>query len=504
MKGLLSNAASRAWMVVALVGAVVVVLVFALQLIPRLTGAQDLIDAAEPALTDERVAGERAGVDFISKYADTADPLIEADDAASEVPKLIGIVTKATGLSTAQVLGVLKKEAPHTTALLQALPLEGVAAELPGLQSFLGKTLKLSPEELQAALEKSFPRLSQTLATVGPVTSGWSDIPGMDGMTRFDGKTPVKTVPVLRDYFSQDLVAAVEANKDDFQKVADKGGVGYIPWLLLVVGFVVLAFGLLMAMRAKSSPPGKAAWAVVVVVGVAILAIVLGLSYFDRLDAADKVIDNLEPAFTEERVKGDVAGINMVHQVVLFGDPIATEKGGGSSEVPKLVAFVSKETGLSSRQVLAALTKEAPKTTAVLQAIPLEAVSAEIPHLLDVLTKTLKLSEEELLAALTKSTPGLAQTITNVTAVTSGWNNVPGTEKLTRFDGKTPVRAMATLDDFFREDVIPVLPEEREHFDKLANTWPPVTYFPPLLLVVGLLVVAYGLLGMFVISKKSS
>ncbi len=503
MKGLLSNAASRAWLVVALVGAVVVVLVFALQLFPRLTGAQDLIDAAEPALTDERVAGDRAGIDFISKYVDTADPLVTAEGGgAKEVGALIGIVTKATGLSQAEVLGVLKKEAPHTTALLQALPFEDVTKELPGLQKFLGDTLKLSPEELQAALADNFPRLSQTLAAAAPTTNGWNAVPGLENMTRFDGTTPVRTVPALRDYYSKDLVAAVEANHKDFQKVADKGGVGYIPWLLLVIGVVVLAFGLLMAMRAKSKPPGASAWAVVVVVGVAILAVVLGLSYFDRLDAADTVINNLEPAFDAERVKGDVAGINMVHQVVLFGDPLATAKGGGSAEVPKLVAFVSDKAGLSEAQVLAALTKQAPKTTAVLQAIPLEEVSKEIPHLLDVLSKTLKISEATILAALKKETPGLAQTITTVPDLTAGWNNVPGTEKLTRFDGSTPVRTMTALDDYFREDVIPVLAQEREHFDKLANTWPPVTYFPPLLLVVGLLVVLYGLLGMFVLSKK--
>jgi hypothetical protein len=504
MKGLLGNAASRAWLVVALVGAIVVVLVFALQLIPRLTGAQDLIDAAGPALNDERVAGDRAGINFISKYVDTADPLVTAKGGgAGEVAPLIGIVTKKTGLSTAQVLAALQKEAPHTTALLQALPFSDVTKELPGLQAFLAKALKLSPEELQAALTKSFPRLSQTLAAAAPVTNGWNDVPGLENMTRFDGTTPVRTVPELRDYFSKDLVAAVEANKDDFQKVEDKGGVGYIPWLLLVVGAVVLLFGLLMAVRAKSSTPGRGPWAIVVVVGVVILGLVIGLSYFDRLDAADKVINNLEQAFTKERVAGDAAGIEMVHQTVLFGDPLATVKGGGSSEVPKLVKFVSGETGLSEKAVLAELTKRAPKTTAVLQAIPLQAVSDEVPHLLGFLSKTLDLPGDKLLEALRTSTPGLAQALENVGAVTTGWNNVPGTEKLTRFDGKTPVRTMAALDDYFREDVIPVLPEQREHFDKLANTWPPVTYFPPLLIIVGALVVLYGLLGMFVLSKKS-
>lgn len=501
MKGLLSNAASRAWLVVALVGAVVVLLVLALQLVPRLTGGQKVIDAAKPAMTDERVAGDRAGIDFISKLVDTADPLVtQQGGGAGEVATLIGIVTKSTDLSSAQVLAVLKKEAPHTTALLQALPLSDVTGELPALRAFLAKTLKLSPGDLKSALTQSFPRLSQTLGAAAPVTGGWNAIAGTEKLTRFDGTTPVRSVPELRDYFSKDLVAAVAANKADFNKVADKGGVGYIPWLLLVIGGVVLLFGMLMALRSKTAVPGKAAWAVVVVVGVAILAVVIGLSYFDRLGAADEVITNLEPAFDEQRTAADVAGIEMVHQIVLFTDPIATTDGGGAAEVPALVKFVSQKTGLTSQEVLDALTKAAPKTTAVLQAIPLQAVSAELPHLFAVLANTLKISRPQLLEALGQSTPRLAQTLNSVTAVTDGWNSSPGGKALTRFDGKS-VETMTALDDYFREDVIPVLPEQQQHFDKLANTWPPVTYFPPLLIVVGALVVLYGLIGMFVLSK---
>lgn len=503
MKGVLSNAASRAWLVVALVGAVVVLLVLALQLFPRLTGAQKLIDAADPALTDARVAGDRVGINFISKLVDTADPLVTADGGgAGEVAALIGIVSKRTGLSSAQVLAALTKEAPHTTALLQALPLSGVTDEQPRLTRFLANTLKLSPADVTAALQQNFPRLSQTLAALPSVTNGWNNVPGTEDLTRFDGSTAVATVPAVRDYFSKDLVATVERNKDDFQKVADKGGVGYIPLLLLVVGLVVLAFGLLMAVRARSSPPGRLEWSVVVLVGVVILGLVLGLSYYPRLSAADKVIGNLEPAFTSQRVAGDTAGVAIVHQIVLATDPLMTTKGGGAAEVPKLVKFVADKAKLSQAQVLAALTKTAPKTTAVLQAIPLEAVSAEIPHLLTFVAKTLKISEPALLASLRSSTPGLAQTITSVTTVTDGWNAIPGTSRLTRFDGTTPVTTMTALDDYFREDVIPVLPAQRAHFDKLANTWPPVTYFPPLLMVVGLLVVLYGAFGMVVLAKK--
>jgi hypothetical protein len=78
MKGLMSTAAARAWLGVALIGFVVVVLVLVLSLIPRLSSGQEVIDSAAPAFTDERVAGTRAGVNLLSQYVDLADPLLTA------------------------------------------------------------------------------------------------------------------------------------------------------------------------------------------------------------------------------------------------------------------------------------------------------------------------------------------------------------------------------------------------------------------------------------------
>ena len=60
VKGLVSTAASRAWLAVVAVGIVVVAVVFGLQLVPRLTAGQKVIDAARPALTDDAVKGELA------------------------------------------------------------------------------------------------------------------------------------------------------------------------------------------------------------------------------------------------------------------------------------------------------------------------------------------------------------------------------------------------------------------------------------------------------------
>jgi len=57
----------------------------------------------------------------------------------------VAFVSKKTGLSQAAVLAALKKNFPHTTALLEAIPLSSVASEIPGLVAFLAKTLHATP-----------------------------------------------------------------------------------------------------------------------------------------------------------------------------------------------------------------------------------------------------------------------------------------------------------------------------------------------------------------------
>ncbi len=494
MKGLLSTRASRAWMVVALIGLVIVVLVLALRLIPRLTSGQELVDAAEPALTDERVAGDRAGIDFISKYVDLADPLMTARGGGNrEVATLVRLIARRADLSSREVAAALRREAPHTEALLRALPLSGISGEIPRFTGYLATTLNLTEEAVAAQLEETFPRLSQTLTALNGVATGWNDVPGLNGMTRFDGTRVVKTVPQLRDYFSQDVVATVEDAKDDFQDVAGSGGIGYIPWLLLVVGGALLAFGLYQAARGAKRAPGKLGWTLVSAAAVVLLAIVFAAQYLPRLNAAERLTGDLAPAFEQARVEGDRAGVDMVHQAVLFGDPIATKRGGASDEVPELLSFVARRTNVTRRQILASLRRRAPRTTAVLQAIPLSAVAAEIPHLLTVLQKRLKVSRAELVALLERRTPNLAQAILSVRPVAIRWNSIPGTEQLTRFDGGE-VRTMPELDEYFGQDVIPVLESQRENFGDLADPWPPLNFFPPLLIAVGALLLLYSLL----------
>ena len=397
------------WVVVLVVGVFVVTVVLGLNLIPRLNDGQKVLDSARPAFASDRLTGTRAGIDIISADVDTADPIMNPQGgAAAEVPKLVAFVSQKTGLSQAQVVAALQKNFPHTTALLQTIPLSSVTAELPGLLVFLEKTLHVSQPQLIAALKANFPALAQSITNLPTVTGGWDDIQGIDGLTRFDG-TPVKTVPQLRTYFSSDLIPVLETQKSNFDSLDGTSSVNWIAPLLLIVGLVVIVFAVVMIwlnLKGRVSRGLAVAGAcVVIVVGVGVVALVLVLSLTPRVDNGQKLLDALRPANTAARVKGDRAGITMVSAIVDTEDPIMTPQGGAAAEVPKLVAFVSQKTGLSQAQVVAALQKNFPHTTALLQTIPLSSVTTELPGLLVFLEKTLHVSQAQLLAALGEELP---------------------------------------------------------------------------------------------------
>ena len=494
MKESLSTGAARAWFGVALAGFVVVALVIGLMLIPRLGAGQRVIDAAEPAFTDARVEGTRAGVFTISQYVDVVDPLLTRRGGGSEeVPKLIGYVRRKLGLSTEQVRKILRREAPHTEALTRALPLDGVAAEIPRMTAYLARVMGMPEEELAATLERDFPRISQSLTALANTVDAWYDVPGIDGLTRLSGAKPVRTVPGLRKYLRDDLVPLTVEHKDDFQSLAGSGGIGYIPFLLIALGLGVVAYGLLGVRRTnRKAPPGKLSWSVVVAIGVLVLAIVVGGQYFPRLGGAQETVTDFEPVFTEERVRGVANGIDAVHEAIAFGDPLMTPLGGAAREAPRLYRFVAQRTGQKTDDVRRAVGRRAPQTTALLSAIPLTEVAKEVPRLLAYLQKALRMSRKELVAALRRRTPGLSQALLTTPDVARAWNAIPDTARMTRFDDVMPVRTMTELDGYLREDLVPVLVSEREDFDTLASGQPPVDKLPLLLLIVGGFLVLYG------------
>jgi hypothetical protein len=470
------------------------VLVLGLELRSRLGAGQDVIDATRPVFTDQRVAGDRAGADFLARYVAFADPLMTArGGAAGEVGTLVGLLARRTKHSRTFAADALRREAPHTDALLRALPLTAVSEEIPRFTARLATTLNISEEALAAQLEQDYPRLSQALTALSTVTSGWNDAPGVDGLTRLDGSTQVRTVPQISAYLGRDLVGTIARDQRDVHDVAGTGGIGYIPTLLLVLGAGLLLFGAVQVRRARDAAPGRLAWGIVVGVGVAMLVLVVAAQYLPRLHAADRIATGLTPVFDATRVQGDRAATDMLHQTVLFGDPIATTRGGAAAEVPQLVALLARSTNVRRADILRSLRRHAPRTTALLESLPLSAVAAEIPHLLTYLGKALHLRRAALIARLQDRTPHLAQSLLSVRGVAIRWNSIPGTEHFTRFDNTTPVRRMPALDDYLANDVVRVLENERARFADFAGASPPLGSLPALLIVLGVLLLAYGL-----------
>ena len=487
------------WVVVLVVGVVVVTLVLVLNLIPRLSDGQKVLDAARPAFAPERLTGARAGIDIISKDVDMADPIMTSQGgAAAEVPKLIAFVSQKTGLSQAEVVAALQKNFPHTTALLQTIPLSSVTAELPALFAFLQKTLGVSQTELLAAMQANFPQLTQSIANLPTVTSGWDNVPKIDGATRFDG-TPVKTVPDVRTYFSSDLIPVLETQRGNYDSLDGTSAVNWIAPLLLIIGLIVIVFAAVMITLNLRGPVSRglatAGASVVLVVGVGVVVLVLGMSLIPRVSNGQNLLAALRPANDAGRVHGDRAGIDMVSAIVDMEDPIMTSQGGAAAEVPKLIAFVSQKTGLSQAEVVAALQKNFPHTTALLQTIPLSSVTAELPALFAFLQKTLGVSQTELLAAMQANFPQLTQSIANLPTVTSGWDNVPKIDGATRFDG-TPVKTVPDVRTYFSSDLIPVLETQRGNYDNLVSI-SKIDFIGYLVLIIGLIVIVYGVLMLF-------
>jgi len=504
MKGLTSTAASRAWLAVALVGFAVAALVLVLSLIPRLSAGQQVVDAAEPAFADQRVSGTRAGVSLLSQYVDLADPLLTARGGAhDEVRSLVRLIRRELDLSSAQVRTILRREAPHTEALMRALPLSGVGSEVPRLTAYLATTLTVSEDELAATIEQDFPRIAQLLTTLPNVTDTWYDVPGIEGLTRVGLDKPVRTVPGLRKYLRDDVVPLTAEHKRDVQRLAGRGGIGYIPYLLLFAGLALFAYGLLQARHATVTAPGRRSWAFVVAIGALLVALVVGGQLFPRLGGAQKLISDFEPVFAQERVQGLTIGWDTVHEAIVLGDPIMTPAAGGAArEAPRLYRLVAERTGRKRGDVRRALGRRVPRTIALLDALPLTAVAAEVPKLVAYLSRALHMRSTKLVALLRRRAPALTQALLAAPPVTAGWTAMPGTAELTRFDDRTPVRTMPALDEYLRQDLIAVIGEQRAHFDRLAGGQPPIQTLAPALLVLGLVMMLYGAVMMRLVGRR--
>ncbi|MBI4172330.1 MAG: hypothetical protein HY511_06190 [Actinobacteria bacterium] len=113
----------------------------------------------------------------------------------------------------------------------------------------------MSHDELLAALQANFQALTQEVINLPTVTGGWNEVQNIDGATRFDG-TPVKTVPDVRTYFSSDVIPVLETRRENYENLVSTSNIDFIGPLVLIVGIIVIIYGLLMLLLAWRLEPG--------------------------------------------------------------------------------------------------------------------------------------------------------------------------------------------------------------------------------------------------------
>jgi hypothetical protein len=207
-----------------------------------------MISAFEPAFDAQRVTGLRAGSDFVDQAVRFGDPIMTPEGGATaEVPQLVTFVAGRAGLTEPQVRARLQRAAPHTMALLQAIPLSKVAGEVPHLLAVLSRKLGVGGDRLVRTLRRRTPGLAQAVLAVGPVTAGWSRIPGTQDLQRFDGLAPVRSMPEFSAYLGADVVALFETQRSHFATLAGTWPpVNVLSWLLLGIGGLVAIYATAM------------------------------------------------------------------------------------------------------------------------------------------------------------------------------------------------------------------------------------------------------------------
>ncbi len=492
-----------AWAGVTVLGVIVVILVVSWQLFPRLTAAQSMVEDLNPAFTVDRVKGDRGGIEMVSAATNAADAMMYSDGAAAEVPKLIDFIAEQTGRSTDDVQAMLRKDYPHINGFLTSLPLTDVGSELPKLVHYLGTVLFMTPDQIDHMLQTDYPKIYQVTVNLPKLTADWSAIPGTEKLTRFDGR-PVRTMPQMRDYLSQEVVAPVERQQANFRPLGARGGVGFLAPLLLALGIVVIIFGTTMVVatrRGVRQNPLRFAWVVVPVVGAGVVGLVLGLNLFPRLIGGQTLLDDTRPVFALDRIQGDRAGIEFISIFVNALGPVILPDGGVTEEYPKLLDHVANKVGIPVQDVRDLVALDFPHTAKLLDGVPFSASTTEASKLIDYLASASNVKSAQMWQTLRAKFPKVYQVLTNLRTVTNGWAEVPGTDRLTRFDG-SPARSVPLIRDYFRDDVIPALERQQKDYVIVDTNFPPLTVFAPLLAAVGIVVVGYGFLLGFLTNRQ--
>ena len=85
-----------------------------------------------------------------------------------------------------------------------------------------------------------------------------------------------------------------------------------------------------------------------------------------------------------------------------------------------------------------------PHTAKLLDGVPFSASTAEAWKLVDYVASASNVTTDQMWGTLRAKFPKVYQVVTNLRLVTDGWAEVPGTDKLIRFDG-SPARSVPLI-----------------------------------------------------------
>jgi len=191
----------------------------------------------------------------------------------------------------------------------------------------LSQALGMTPEEFTAFMGTQYP----------DVAAGVQQLPGI--VSQFQG-----------------VVGTLDAEQGRFARAdaipTSNLPATTIPWGLLVAGIVLLAVGIVVAIR-----PGRLVAGLAVALGALLIAVPLAISLPQKASAADTMNDHLQPVYTAEMLTGAKSALTTVGAM---GEQMQT----------KMLPDLGQQLGMDQQQLQAFFAENLPAMAAGMQSMP--------------------------------------------------------------------------------------------------------------------------------------
>ncbi len=222
--------------------------------------------------------------------------------------------------------------------IMKPVPIASLQADLNGLGAVDGEFTKTAVPELSAALHMTPTAFGAEVQQTFPaVAAGMQQLPTI--VSSFQG-----VVGTLKA--EQGRFALADAIPTASLPAAT------IPWLMLVVGIVLVCLGLLIAFR-----PGRTVPAVSLALGALLVIAPLVLSLPQKASAADLMNAHLKPLYTQRMLTGAQTSLAAVGTM-------------GNEMQAKMLPALGRQLDMSAAQLQGFLAQNLPATAAAMKAMP--------------------------------------------------------------------------------------------------------------------------------------